>query len=386
MKVPPPRGFEPAEFQRRLDTVQRGMGEPGLDALLLTTEPDFRYLSGFLTRFWESPTRPWFLIVPAQGKPIAVIPEIGAPLMESTWVEEIHTWTSPSPADEGVSLLARHLAAFSRVGVPMGPETTLRMPLRDYQELKRSIPTTDFVDAGDVVSNARRVKSEAEIDKIRHICSVASDAFDHVPEVVAGSLPLSEVFRRFKITLLEAGADDVPYLVGASAPGGYPDVISPPDDRQVSRGDVLMMDTGAVFDGYFCDFDRNFAVGDADDETTKAYDTLFRATEAGIDALVVGARCAEVHDAMNRVIAASGYEVGNVGRAGHGLGMQLTEPPSFTTADQTILAEGMVMTLEPGLEISPGRGMVHEENLVVRASGPELLSRRAPTEIPVLSV
>ena len=73
-----------------------------------------------------------------------------------------------------------------------------------------------------------------------------------------------------------------------------------------------------------------------------------------------------------------------MGRLGHGLGMQVTEWPSHTVDDGTVIEEGMVLTLEPGLTWAAGRMMVHEENLVVRAGGPELLSRRAPPELPII--
>ena len=88
---------------------------------------------------------------------------------------------------------------------------------------------------------------------------------------------------------------------------------------------------------------------------------------------------------MQRVISEAGYEAGNVGRFGHGLGMQLTEWPSIAASDRTELVPGMVLTLEPGLSIGPGRGMVHEENIVIRAHGAELLSRRAPDQLPVVN-
>lgn len=382
----PVRGFEAAEFRRRVVRAQERMEASQLDALLLTTEADVRYFSGFLTPFWESPTRPWFLVLPVAGDPIAIIPEIGLPLMETTWIGDIRSWASPRPEDEGVTLLTQALDPYSRVGVPMGPETTLRMPLEDYAALSNALPGTRFVDAGEVISGLRRVKSEAEIDKIRHICTIASRAFEGVDELVEEGQPLTELFRRFKIELLELGADDVAYLVGASAPGGYSDVISPPDRRPIQAGDILMMDTGAVFDGYFCDFDRNYAIGHADATAKRAYEALHMATERGLEIVAPGARCAEVFAVMADVISSSGFEMGNVGRMGHGLGMQLTESPSLTSSDQTVLTEGMVMTLEPGLEMGDGRGMVHEENLVVRGSGPELLSRRASETLPIISV
>jgi Xaa-Pro dipeptidase len=380
----PARGFEVAEFEDRLARAHKQMEMSGLDALLLTTEADVRYFSGFLTRFWESPTRPWFLVIPSEGEPIAVIPEIGASLMETTWLDDIRTWASPRPEDEGVTLLVELLGPCSRIGLPMGPETTLRMPLSDYAKLRDSLPDVEFEDATELIAGVRMIKSDTEIDKIRHICAIASDAFDRVPDLVEREMPLSEVFRGFKMMLLELGADDVPYLVGASSQGGYGDVISPPSERPVMPGDLLMMDTGAVYDGYFCDFDRNYALGEADAAVKKAHEALHEATEAGLDAARVGATCADVYSAMADVVASSGYETGNVGRSGHGLGAQLTEKPSVTPSDHTLLADGMVMTLEPGLFIAPGRTMVHEENIVIRKSGRELLSRRAPATLPVL--
>ena len=71
-------GFPGKEFEKRLTNAQEKMSLAGLDALFLTAETDIRYFTGFLTRFWESPTRPWFLVLPQTGKPIAVIPSIGA--------------------------------------------------------------------------------------------------------------------------------------------------------------------------------------------------------------------------------------------------------------------------------------------------------------------
>ncbi|SMF51517.1 Xaa-Pro aminopeptidase [Tistlia consotensis] len=384
----PPRGFPTAEFEARLERAQRLMAAAGLDALFLTTEPEIRWFTGFLTLFWQSPTRPWFLVVPRAGKPVAVVPEIGAPVMARTWIEDIRAWPAPQPEDDGLSLLAgvfREIgAAGGRIGLPMGPETTLRMPLADFERLRAALPEAAFLDATPAIRALRRVKSEREIAKTAHICRIASEGFAALPGLVGAGMPLTEVFRAFRLELIRRGADDVPYLVGAAAPGGYDDVISPPSERPLASGDLLMMDTGATFDGYFCDFDRNVAIGRADAAAARAYDTLWRATEAGLAAARPGQSCAGLFRAMQAVIEADGYRAGNVGRMGHGLGLQLTEHPSNAAWDGTVLEPGMVLTLEPGLAFAPGRGQVHEENLVVRADGAELLSRRAPRELPVI--
>ena len=95
MSSRPVRGFDLAEFEMRSQRAQRMMRELRVDALLLTTEPHVRYFSGFLTQFWLSPTRPWFLLLPLEGKPIAVIPSIGEVGMRETWLDDIRCWSSP---------------------------------------------------------------------------------------------------------------------------------------------------------------------------------------------------------------------------------------------------------------------------------------------------
>ena len=90
-----PRGFDRTEFERRIARAQARMRACRLDGLLFTTAHNIRWATGFDSQFWESPTRPWFVVVPAEGQPVAVIPEIGAPQMAETWVDDIRTSSRP---------------------------------------------------------------------------------------------------------------------------------------------------------------------------------------------------------------------------------------------------------------------------------------------------
>jgi Xaa-Pro aminopeptidase len=372
--------FTVAEFEKRMSFAQSAMSKAGLDAILLCTEAELRYFSGFRTQFWQSPTRPWFLVLPRNGDPIAVIPDIGADLMSRTWVRDIRTWASPDPVDDGVSLLADILAAFNKVGLPMGQEASLRMPLGDFYRVQQK-SCVEFVDCSELIKAIRIVKSDAEIAILRKICGIGSNAFDRAAELFYVGQPLSEAFRAFKIALLQEGAEDVPYLVGAAGQGGYGDVISPPGTTPLQNGDVLMLDTGSSLQGYFCDFDRNFAIGHASDAANLAYDTLWQATEAGMQTARAGATCADLFHAMHKTL---GGGTSNVGRYGHGLGIQLTEYPSIASFDDTVLQPGMVMTLEPSMTISNGKMMVHEENILITEDAPILLTKRAAPEMPVI--
>ena len=370
-------GFPSDAYKSRVEQMQARMAQTGMSALLLTTEADVRYFTGYLTRFWESPTRPWYLVVPASGDPIAVIPSIGAALMQTTWIADIRTWRAPDYGDDGVTLLADTLTEITsktgKIAVPSGNGTSLRMPLSDWGRLKGLVPDRCFADDQGIMCAQRMVKSEAEIEKIASSCRVASRAFARVPEIARSGTPLSEVFRRFQMLCLEEGADWVPYLAGGAGQGGYADVISPASDTPLASGDVLMLDTGLVCDGYFCDFDRNYSVGPPSRDTRNAHAKLIKATHAAFEIASPGARASDLFQAMDQVVT-GGRGGSDAGRLGHGLGMQLTEPPSLISTDDTVLEPGMVLTLEPGIDTGQGRIMVHEENIVIRDTGAEWLS------------
>ena len=387
----PQRQFTLAEFEQRMVSAQTMMRALKLDAVLLTTETNVRYFSGYFTQFWQSPTRPWFLILPFTGKPIAVIPTIGVVGMSNTWVEDIRAWPSPFPEDDGVSLLSQTLAElpkrFGRLGMTLGRETHLRMPQQQVQSLYAS-KHFDLVDVSREVLHLRSLKSAAEINRVAHICDVTSNAFAELPNFARVGMTERDVVAAFRMELLRQGADHSPFIVSSSGPDGYDDIIMGPTDRLVESGDVLIIDTGTVWQGYFCDFDRNWCFGDCSEETKVAYTTVYQATNAGFEAAKPGNTTSDLYRAMWPIMQAGGALGNDVGRLGHGLGSDLTEWPSNTATDDTVLEVGMIMTLEPGMSYLNKSGqvkqMVHEENIVITEEGAQWLSIRAASELPLL--
>lgn len=380
------RGFEQAEFANRTARAQKLMAESEIEALLLTTEPEIRYFTGFLTRFWESPTRPWFLIVPVTGDPIAVIPSIGAALMGETWISDIRTWSAPDLEDDGVSLLTETLreltGGFAQIGLPDGHETHVRMPLADLEKLRGGIGQRVLTGDEGILRSLRMIKSTSEIAKIEMACTIAGRAFDRVPEISALGTPVSQVFRRFQMLCLEEGADWVPYLSGGAETDGYSDVISPARETPLASGDVLMLDTGLVWDGYFCDFDRNWSVEPASAEVQGSHARLVEASDAAFETARPNVTAADLFHAMDGVLSRD-TEGTDAGRLGHGLGMSLTEWPSLIPTDHTVLKPGMVLTLEPGITVGD-KILVHEENIVITEDAARFLSPRIGPELPVL--
>src|SRR5262249_10096775 len=160
-------------------------------------------------------------------------------------------------------------------------------------------------------------------------------------------------------------------------------------DRTLAPGDLLIVDVGATWRGYFCDFDRNFALGRAPAEMREAYARVFSATEAGLAAARPGRTAAEVWHAMAAVVDPGGRAATPVGRIGHGLGLHLPARPPPPPADGGARWPRAFPSREarralPAAAALARRRMVHEENVVITATGGELLSRRAPPELPLV--
>ena len=370
-------GFSNEEFEIRIERAQELLYENKLDALLTTIPANLRYFAGIDTHFWESPTRPWFLVIPLSSDPIAVIPEIGEKLFRKTFIKDIYTWPSPNLKGDDVTPLKSILETlpnrFGSIGAELGKEMSIRMPALDFGLLQDNF-NFDIVDGSPLIWALRTVKSFNEIKKIEKVAQIVSEVFAQLPTVISTDDSERDVANIVKIEILKRGADNVPYLPVVSGVGGVSQIIGNPTNKLISTGDFLFIDTGATFDGYFCDFDRNFIVGTASD-----------ATEEGIKNLVPGAKTKDIWKKINKKIEDFGFMIQGDGRYGHGVGLQLTEPPSISSFDNTIIQENMVLTIEPSLEYKPGKLIVHEENIFVSKDGPVLLTKRAPKELPSIS-
>lgn len=390
------------EYLERVRRVQETMTAEQLDALLITSEDNYRYLTGFNSPTWQNLTRPRFCIVPRAGDPFLIVPANNTVIAEETsWVRDIRSWMSPCPADDGVSLVVDGLKAcagkFNRIGAELGPESRLTMPVGDFLRIKEAMAPVEIVDGDWLLRKQRMIKSPAEIAHVRHIAQIASAAFEALPKHIKIGDTERDVCQAFQIDLLRRGAEKIPYLIGTSGLGGYPSINLGPSDRVLGPGYLFIIDTGCSYNGYYCDFDREFSFAAPSDKIRRAYDIVWRATEAGIAAARPGQRTCDVWQAQADVIAAATDTAGDqvqqagTGRMGHGLGLRMCEPPSIHPDDQTVLEPGMVLTIEPGVSFTaPGpegpqnKVLVHEENIVVTEDGCELLTRRAPTEVPVI--
>tara|TARA_B100000242_G_scaffold90055_1_gene60823 strand:+ start:1879 stop:3027 length:1149 start_codon:yes stop_codon:yes gene_type:complete len=379
--------FPKEEYLKRLDNIHKKLENENIDAIVITSPANFRYFSGLDSNFWESPTRPWFLIISKNGKIKALVPSIGLSAIESTFIKDIEVWQSPNPKDEGTSLLKKIIKTFpknSNIGFELGMETYLRMSIKEFLKIKKDLQEYNFIDSTNIVWSLRKIKSDLEIKNIEKVCSITSKVFNNLINKISLGMSEREIATIFKKDLINNGVDYIMYLSCASGINGYNQIICNPSEKKIGDGDILIIDTGSTLNGYYCDFDRNFGFGNINQKSLDAYNKLWNATEKTLEIIKPGISCKEVYESLSKNLFSNNVK-SSVGRMGHGFGLQLTEPPSIMIDDNTILEKNMILALEPSIEIENDLMLVHEENILITQNGNRLLSSRTPKELPVIN-
>ena len=379
--------FPKEEFTNRISKIQENLDRENIEAIIITSPSNFRYFSGLDSNFWESPTRPWFLVISKKNPIKAIIPSIGITALEKTLIKDIEVWQSPNPNDEGVTLLKKTIKNFpinSKIGFELAFESHLRMSIQDFINIQKELSDYKFVDVSKIIWGLRKIKSENEIENISQICSIASNVFDTFPEKIYTNITEKKATSIFKKELINNGADYIMYMACASGEGGYDQIITNPTEKKLNNGDILIIDTGSTLNGYFCDFDRNFGFGKINDISLNAYTKLWESIESTLEIIKPGISCAEIYSSLSKNLIAKDGNDGSVGRMGHGLGLQLTEPPSIMRNDHTVIEKNMIITLEPSIELDKNKILVQEENLLITENGYKLLSTRTPEKLPII--
>jgi Xaa-Pro aminopeptidase len=365
--------FPEAEYRARVERAQRLMRGRRIGALLLADDRNTFYLGGFGgVQPAAGRTRPRFLIVPARGDPTWLVHESGAvALGEMSWVPEVRTYAEIDRAP--VEALRRLLGALGgrTIGAELGHEQRLALPYLDFERLRAEADRLAFVDASDLLWRLRSIKSAAELTRLRRAATMTGRAYRRAFGRVRTGMTEREVGAVFASALAAEGAQATWHDV-LTGDYGRPNGLA--RTRRLAEGEMVWVDMGANYAGYWADFSRAGVVGGPTAAQERMQRRVVEATAAGVAALRPGVALHEVAEHLDGVMARLGLELNRrPGRYGHGLGLAVTEPPHLAAFDDTIVEPGMVLTVEPGMWTEDG--MYHcEESLIVREGGAELLS------------
>jgi Xaa-Pro aminopeptidase len=242
----------------------------------------------------------------------------------------------------------------------------------------------ELVPRAGVVERLRAVKDEDELDKIRAAAKITDQAYELLAkERFIGRTERALAWRMTEI-FHELGADEEAFetIVAAGANGARPH--ADPGDRVIEAGTTIVIDSGAVLEGYCSDCTRTFATGKLPEELQRAYDVCLEAQLKGVEAARAGQEGKETDAAARDVIAEAGFG-DNFGHGlGHGVGIDVHEAPRLAPTSTDSLVAKNVVTIEPGIYLE-GTGGIRIEDLVVITDGePEVLSS-FPKELVTVS-
>ena len=238
----------------------------------------------------------------------------------------------------------------------------------EYEEKLRS-SLMNWIPAGDILERERRIKTPEEIELLRQAEVIGDAAFSDILKILKPGMTELEVAAEIEYSLKKHGAEGLSFdtIAASGINSSKPHAI--PGRKKLENGDFLTMDFGCVYEGYCSDMTRTVVIGRADDEMKKIYNTVLKAQTEAVQAIRAGLVCKDVDKVARDIIAAEGYGQYFGHGLGHSVGLYIHESPALNTRDETILEEGMIETIEPGIYIPDKYGVRIEDMGAVTAEG-----------------
>ncbi len=346
---------------KRVEALSRLMKENGWDAMIAGPSPNFLYLSGI--SLWRSERLIAAIFKPGR-KPVIILPAFEAERAEESKLG----WTvlGWGENDDPYAMCAGNIGKAEVVAMEE------KTPFSEFDLLRQAMPGKRFVSAEPATRELRRKKSPAEADAIRKACAVTVSRIGSIAGCLNPGMSEREASEQLEVRgLLQFGPSSaIPH--------------AEPGENRLKERDVVIVDTADTCESYTSDLTRTIFIGEPEEEMIRVYNVVKKAQEAAIEKAAAGVRAGDVDSAARRVIEKEGYGPYFTHRTGHGLGLEVHEPPYMHGANDDSLREGDVVTIEPGIYL-PGRwGVRIEDDVLIKKGGCELLSVRE-TEMTVIS-
>ncbi len=351
-------------IQHRLNQVRRLMQEQNLAALMVTQPDNVRYLSGFAgdsggllitpqhaiistdSRFWEQA---------ALQAPDYTLHKV-LKRARSEWLPDLD--------------LFQMAGGPQRVGFESASISVLQ-----FDDMRSTLPHVEWIKTTDLIEQMRAIKNSDEIATIHKAIEVAEAGFTHLQEVIKPGMTERQAAWELEMHMRTHGAEGVGFeIVVASGPNGAM-AHHRPGDRVLRSHEPIIVDWGALVDGYRSDLTRTIILGDGDAKYREIYNVVLRAQETAIHGMKAGLTSKDADLLARHVIEAAGYGDFFGHALGHGVGLAVHELPRVSRfAEGQVLPVGAVVTVEPGIYIPDWGGVRIEDMVMVKEGGVEVLS------------
>jgi len=354
------------ELRRRM--IAAGLAERKLDALLVSFSPNLRYLSGFTGSNGN-------LLLTAEKCILFTDPRYQIQAGQET--------TCQVKIAKG-ALVVDVVAAIRRLGLTRIGYEPPRMTCDLYESLKSRLPMKASLEAvAGWVEELRMVKSPDEVARIRRSVETNSHAFEQAMARVRAGMKEQDLAAELEYRMRRLGAEKPSFetIVAGGVRSALPH--AQPTTAPLQSGDLVVVDMGAVQNGYCSDMTRMLFLGKPTAKVKRTYRAVLEAQLAAIDAVHAGASTARVDRAARDVLKGYGLDQAFVHSTGHGLGLEIHEPPRIGKRDKRRLKTGMAITIEPGVYLEDFGGIRIEDTVVVTDKGCEVLTQ-TPKELRLI--
>ena len=361
------------DYHDRVRRAQAEMAKHGVDALAIGVGADLIYLAGYPSHTSERLT---LLIVPKEGDPKVVVPQLEAPRLAPAGVPfEAVAWEETA---DPTSIAADLIWETGARSVASGDELWASFLVK----MQRHLPEVTWEIAGGILRELRMCKDRAEVDLLREASHRTDAAWIDFIKTRIGGLTEQQAADRLSDLMRDHGMESMAFCIVASGPNSASPHYSTAD-RIIQEGDAVVFDFGGRYRHYVSDITRTVHVGEPSDEYRKVYAIVLRANEAAFAAVRPGVACQEIDRAARKVITDAGYGQYFIHRVGHGLGLDVHEEPYMVEGNALPLRVGMVFSDEPGIYMPDTFGVRIEDSVVCTETGGEKLND-APRDLLVM--
>ncbi|MFX0200490.1 MAG: M24 family metallopeptidase, partial [Candidatus Hodarchaeota archaeon] len=340
-----------------------------IDFLVLIVGANLYYLTGLRAKLHERPT---MLFISTQSKDMVLLPALDIPNASSFLTEEYIYYSYTD--NEGPEKALKTLIEESDLdGKKIGIEF-LNMRVMEYELLKKNAPHLSFVNGAPIIMELRMIKDEKELSYLRKAADITEKALEATLKVIHPGITEQEVLRELEIQMLSFGSGELwkNQIVVSGPRTAFPHAKA--SNRVIESGDLLMIDTGATYEGYPCDLTRTFSLNNIDEKFKEVYDIVKQANEAVINLPNKTFTAEELDRVVRNVIKDHGYGEFFIHRTGHGIGLEGTEPPDILEGNRMEMKPGMTFTIEPAIYLPNKGGVRIEDEVVVTDNGLEYLT------------
>jgi Xaa-Pro aminopeptidase len=347
------------EYGQRRQAVGQGLAARKLDAMLVAYSANLRYLSGF------TGSNGSLLVLPDR----AIL--FTDPRYQIQAPQEVNCQVRVAKGP----LVASIAALISRLRLRRVGYEPPRMTCDWFDALRRNVPSRASLEpVNGWIEQLRMIKSPGELERIRRSVETNSRAFEQVLKRVRAGITEQDLAAELEYRMRRLGADKPAFetIVAGGKRGALPH--AQPTAARLETGGLVVVDMGAVQDGYCSDMTRMLFLGSPGPKVMRTYRAVLEAQAAATDAVRPGVSTAYVDRQARKVLQGYGLDAAFVHSTGHGLGLEIHEPPRIGKRDKARLEAGMTITIEPGVYLEGFGGIRIEDTVVVTAAGCEILT------------